>query len=337
MICGANTWEAIADFGKKRFRWLNQFIDMSCGVPNSLTLARVFSLICPEEFKKCLFVWMSQFFELLANDIINIDGKSLCGSARPSHQQKATHIVNAYLAKEQVTLAEVRVLDKTNEIKAIPVILKSLHVKGGIITIDAMGTQKGIANLICIKQAHYVLALKENHRKFYRCVNRIFLEADKINYQGMVWKTEKRKNYGHGRIEERTYTLLPMMYFFNYKKDWRNFQCVLRIQSVRYKRGMVEESTRYYITSLPFHQFERMIQATRQHWSIENELHWKLDVGLAEDACQVTRGYAAQNLATLRKMVLTLLEKETSSKYGIAAKRLQVALASKYLRKVVGF
>lgn len=337
MICGCNTWEAIADFGFKRFRWLNQFIDMSCGVPSAQTLARVFSLIHPEEFKKHLFVWLSQFFELMENDIINIDGKSLRGSARKSQEQKATHIVSAYLAKEQVTLAQERVPDKTNEIRAIPVLLKSLQLKGCILSMDAMGTQKGIANLIRIKQAHYVLALKENHKRFYRSVDRVFMDGDKINYQTMVFRCEKRKDYGHGRIEERTYTALPMMYFYKYKKDWRDLKTVLRIQSVRYKNNEVEKSTRYYITSLPFHAFERAIQATRQHWSIENELHWKLDVGLAEDACLVTRGYADENLAVLRKMVLKLLEKETSSKHGIAMKRLQAALSTRYLRKVVGF
>lgn len=337
IICGANTWEAIAEFGMKRFRWLNQFIDMSCGVLSPLTFARVFSLIRPEEFQRCLILWMSQFFELLKNDIINIDGKSLRGSARKSREEKATHIVSAYLAKEQATLAEERVPDKTNEIRAIPILLKNLQIQGCIITIDAMGTQKGIANLACIKQANYVLALKENHKRFYRHVERTFLGADQINYQEMVCKTEKTKNYGHGRIEERTYTLLPMMYFYKYKKDWRDLQSILRIQSARYKNGEIEKSTRYYITSLPFNQFQRIIQATRQHWAIENELHWKLDVGLAEDACQVTRGYADQNLATLRKMVLKLLEKESSSAHGIAAKRLQAALSTKYLRKVVGF
>jgi len=337
IICGANTWEGIADFGHKRFRWLDQFIDMRCGVPSPLTFARIFSLIDPSEFQKCLAAWMSQFFQIVANDIINIDGKSLRGSARQSQNQRASHVVNAYLAKEQVTLAEIRVPNKTNEIRAIPKLLKSLPIQSCIITIDAMGTQKGIANLIRIKQAHYVLALKKNHKRFYRYVDRIFNGADALGYKNMVWRSNRSKQYGHGRIEERHYTILPMMYFFKYKTCWRDSQAIVRVKSKRIIGGEEKTSTRYYITSIPFSEYRRAVQAIRQHWSVENNLHWKLDVGLAEDACQATRGYADQNLATLRKMVLKMLEDETSSKHGIAMKRVQAALSTRYLRKVVGF
>lgn len=337
IICGANTWEAIADFGKKRYRWLNQFINMDCGVPSALTFARVFSLIDPNEFRQCLRTWMSQFFDLVENDMIHIDGKSLRGSARKSHDQRATHVVNAYLAKEQVTLAEVRVPDKSNEIKAIPPLLKSLNLKASIITIDAMGTQKGIANLARIKQAHYVLALKKNHQRFYRYVDRIFNGAEAIGYQGMMHHSQDTFDYGHGRIEKRNYSALPMMYFYKYKKHWRDLQTIIRVKSERTIGNHVETSIRYYITSIPFKDYQRACQAIRQHWSVENNLHWKLDIGLAEDACQITRGYADQNLATMRKIVLKMLEMEDSSKHGIAMKRIQAALSTRYLRKVVNF
>lgn len=337
IICGANTWEAMADFGHRRSRWLNQFIDMDYGVPSPLTFARVFSLIQPSEFQQCLMTWMSQFFTLVAHDIINIDGKSLCGSARKSHDQKASHIVNAYLAKEQITLAEIRVPDKTNEIGAIPTLLKSLDIKDCIITNDAMGTQKGIANLVRKKQAHYVMALKMNHKRFYRYVDRTFNKADELAHQNMVYHAHVTRQYGHGRIEERRYTILPMMYFNKYKKYWRDLQAIVRVESKRIIGNKEETATRYYITSLPFSECEHACQAIRQHWAVENNLHWKLDVGLAEDACQVTRGYADQNLSTMRKIVLKLLENETSSRHGIAMKRMQAALSTRYLRKVVGF
>lgn len=161
LICGVDTWKGIADFGKKRYRWLSQFVDMRCGVPSALTFARVFSLIEPEQFQHCLSAWMSQFFQLLRFDMIHLDGKSLCGSARRGKAQKATHIVNAYLPKEQVTLGEVRVPDKSNEIKAIPILLNSLNVQGCIISIDAMGTQKGIANLIRLNRPTMYWHLKK--------------------------------------------------------------------------------------------------------------------------------------------------------------------------------
>lgn len=337
LISGANNWEAISQFGKLRTRWLSQFIDMSVGVPSPLTFARVFALIEPSEFKKCLALWVSQFFNLVKFDMIHIDGKSLCDSARKTQNKKATHIVNAYLPKEQVTLGEVRVPDKTNEIKAIPKLLKNLSIEGCIITIDAMGTQKGIANLVRLKQAHYVLGLKKNHRRFYRHVDRIFSRSDEIAYANMVTYTEKTKDYGHGRIEERRYTVLPMMYFYKYKKYWRDLQAIVRVQVVRRVGETVETSARYFITSLPVTECQRMYQAIRQHWSIENNLHWKLDVGLNEDACLATRGHAAENLAAMRKMVLKLLEDEGTSKHGIAMKRMQAAMSTRYLRKVIGF
>ncbi|ABX78595.1 ISAs1-like element ISCbu1 family transposase [Coxiella burnetii] len=337
LICGVDTWKGIADFGKKRYRWLSQFVDMRCGVPSALTFARVFSLIEPEQFQHCLSAWMSQFFQLLRFDMIHLDGKSLCGSARRGKAQKATHIVNAYLPKEQVTLGEVRVPDKSNEIKAIPILLNSLNVQGCIISIDAMGTQKGIANLIRLKQADYVLALKKNHTRFYRYVERLFSCSDERDYQGMCYRTEETKDYGHARIEERSYCVLPMMYLHKYKKYWRDLQAIVRVQSKRHKGNEIETATRYYITSLPFAEHRRMSQAIRQHWAIENQLHWKLDIGLDEDASLITRGYADQNLATLRKMVLKMLENENSSKQGIAGKRIQAALSTRYLRKVVGF
>lgn len=337
LISGANTWKAINQFGNLRRRWLNQFIDMSVGVPSSLTFARVFSLIEPAEFKKCLTVWMKQFFDLVKFDMIHIDGKSLCDSARKTQHKKATHIVNAYLAKEQVTLGEVLVLDKTNEIKAIPKLLKSLSIQGCIITIDAMGTQKGIANLVRLKQAHYVLALKKNHKRFYRYVDRIFSLSSDSAYANMVVHTEKTNNYGHGRIEKRIYCVLPMMYFYKYKKYWRDLQAIVRVECIRHIGKATEISVRYYLTSLPFTEHARMRQAIRQHWSIENNLHWKLDVGLGEDACLATRGHAPENLATMRKMVLKLLENETTSTQGIAMKRLRAAISTRYLRKVIDF
>ncbi len=337
LISGANNWESISQFGKMRFRWLSRYIDMNVGVPSPLTFARVFSLIEPSEFKKCFTLWMGQLFTLVKFDMIHIDGKSLCDSARKTQNKKATHIVNAYLPKEQVTLGEVRVLDKTNEIKAIPILLKKLSIKDCIITIDAMGTQKGIANLIRLKQAHYVLTLKKNHKKFYRYVDRIFSKSDEIAYANMVTHVEKINNYGHGRIEQRKYTLLPMMYFYKYKKVWRDLQAIIRVQTTRCVGEKIENSTRYYITSLPFTENLRMYHSIRQHWSIENNLHWKLDVGLGEDVCLATRGHAAENLSTMRKLILKLLEDEETSKNGIGMKRLKAAMSTRYLQKVIGF
>jgi predicted transposase YbfD/YdcC len=339
LISGANGWQAIENFGKERKRWLSQFINLENGIPSHLTFMRVLSSIDPIVFEQCIRKFISKISQLLEFDIINIDGKTACGSGHVNGDKKNMHLINAYLLREKVSLGSVRTPDKSNEIKGIPILLNALNIAGSIITMDAMGTQKGIANLIRIKQANYVLALKKNHKKFYKKVESTFTRANELQFESMVSSETKTDDYGHQRIEEREYTILPMMYFFKFKNDWRDLQAVVRVKSKRIfldKKKADEESTRYYITSLPFKMHEKMCEAIRTHWAVENNLHWKLDVGLHEDDCQIYRGFADQNLAAIRKVVLALLEKEKSFKGGIELKRHKATLSTRYLRKVVG-
>ena len=282
--------------------------------------------------------WITQICQLLTLDIVNIDGKTLRGSGCKNQNKKAAHIINAYSPRLKMTLGEVNTPDKSNEIKGIPILLKQLNLTHCIVTIDAMGTQKGIANLIREKKAHYVLALKENHKRFYRKVNHLFNQADLLSYGNMVHFTDENNDYGHGRIEYREYTVLPMMYLPNYRNHWRDLTAFIRVRSIRQlSDGTTETATRYYITSLPMKRSMKMCEAIREHWRLENSLHYKLDVGLAEDACNIYRGHAAENLATMRKVVLKLLEDEKTSSAGIRLKRTKAALSTCFLRKVVGF
>lgn len=337
LICGADSWKGIELFAKKRKRWLESVLDLSSGIPSHYTLARVFSLIDPDDFQTCFMNWVTQVYQLLEDDIVNIDGKTLRGSSHKNGDKKAAHIINAYSARKKITLGEVKTPDKSNEIKGIPILLKQLNLAHAIITMDAMGTQKGIASLIRKKQSHYVLALKQNHKRFYRKVNRLFERADQLNFRGMVARQWSDKNYDHSRIEEREYTILPMMYLAQYRKTWKDLSVFIRVKSTRETVEGIERSVRYYISSIPYHKYHKAAQAVRQHWSIENSLHWKLDIAMNEDQCQIYRGHAAQNLATMRKLVLCLLQHENTSNDGIAMKRLQAALSTRYLRKVIGF
>lgn len=340
LIAGCDGWKAIENFGREKIRWLSQFINCENGIPSHLTFARVIARIDPKLLEGCARKWFQQIYQLEMWDIINFDGKTACASGHVNGDKKNMHLVNAFSPKHNVALGSERVPDKSNEIKAIPVLLKELDVAGTIITSDAMGTQRGIANLIREKQAHYVLGLKENHKRFYRYVDAIFEKADQLDYQNMVSGDKKTNDYGHQRIEDREYTILPMMYFFKHKKNWRDLQAVIRVKSsthILQKNKDDESATRYYITSIPFKMHDKMCGAIRAHWSIENKLHWKLDVGMHEDECQIYRGFADQNLAAMRKIVLALLEKEKSYKAGIELKRHKAALSTRYLRKVVGF
>ena len=340
LIAGCDGWKAIENFGKEKVRWLSQFINLENGIPSHLTFARVIARINPKLFECCAREWFKYIYQLEMWDIINFDGKTACGSGHVNGDKKNMHLVNAYSQKHNIALGSERVQNKSNEINAIPILLNELNVAGTIITMDAMGTQRKIANLIREKKAHYVLGVKENQKRLYRFVNTIFEKADLLNYQNMVSNDKKTNDYGHHRIEDREYTILPMMYFFKQKKNWRDMQAVIRVKTNTrslQKNKPAEAATRYYITSIPFKMHEKTFEAIRAHWSIENKLHWKLDVGMHEDDCQIYREFADQNLAAMRKVVLALLENEKSYKAGIQLKRHKAALSTRYLRKVVGF
>lgn len=337
LICGFDTWKGIELFAKKRKRWLSQFIDLSCGIPSHFTFARIFSLINPEEFNDCLMNWIAELCQLVTWDLISIDGKTSRGSKHVAAKKKADHIVNAFSARHKTCLGNVKTPDKSNEIKGIPILLKQLNPAGCIISIDAMGTQKGIANLIREKKAHYVLSLKKNHKRFHRKVKRLFEQAEDNKYKAMLVCKDKTKDYGHARIEEREYFILPVMYLPQFKKIWRDLEAFICVKRTRiFADGTSETKIHYYITSIPIRKYKKTCQAIREHWGIENKLHYKLDVGMHEDQCPIFRGHAAQNLATMRKMVLALLERE-NSQMGIAMKRSKAAICTRYLRKVVGF
>jgi predicted transposase YbfD/YdcC len=183
-----------------------------------------------------------------------------------------------------------------------------------------------------------VLSLKQNHSKFYRRVSGLFNKAEELDYESMVVRRQETHDYGHGRIEKREYTVLPVMYLYRYKQDWKDLQTFIQVISCRHlKTGELQKSVRYYISSVPLHQYKRICFAIREHWQVENGLHYKLDVGLREDACLIRRGYADQNLSVMRKIVLKLLNDETSVKGGVQLKRIKAALSTRYLKKVVGF
>lgn len=338
LICGCDGWKAMELFAKTRKRWLSQFIDLSEGVPSHQTLARVFSLIEPLEFERCLREWVEEISLLFAEDVIAIDGKTSRGSSHKRGNKKATHLINAYSPRLSTTLGSTATPDKSNEIKGIPILLKALDIKNKIISIDAMGTQKGIANLIRLKEADYVLALKKNHKRLYKKVDNLFAKAGELGYEAMVYQRKESMNYDHSRIEERTYTILPAMYLPNYCQHWKDLSAYIRVESVRHlPAGDIERATRYYLTSLSYKKHRKMQEAIREHWQIENALHYKLDVGLKEDQCPIYRGYADRNLSIMRKIVLKLLVDDKSSQEGIALKRIKAALSTQYLKKVIGF
>ncbi|VEB33731.1 Transposase IS4 family protein [Legionella cherrii] len=338
LVCGCDGWKAMELLAKTRKRWLSRWIDLSEGVPSHQTLARVFSLIDPIEFERCLHEWVGGICALFTDDVIAIDGKTTRGSSHKRSNKKATHLINAYSSRLATVLGSTVTPDKSNEIKGIPLLLKTLNIKDKVITIDAMGTQKGIAKLIRLKEAHYLLALKKNHGRLYKKVNTLFNKADELDYKAMVYKEKESNDYDHSRIEHRKYTLLPAMYLPTYSHQWKDLSAYIRVESERHlPTGEVEMATRYYITSMHYKNYRKIPEAIRQHWQIENGLHYKLDVGMNEDQCPIYRGYADRNLSIMRKIVLKLLTDEKTNTDGIALKRMRAALSVQYTKKVVGF
>lgn len=338
ILCGAKHWKEIAEFGRQRIDWLKKFIELENGIPSEQTFGRVFGLISPEELLACFIEWSTSIAILAPGSIIAIDGKTVRKSYHKRIEQKPLHLINAYVTDQRITIGSIKTPDKSNEIKGIPPLLKTLTIAGCVITIDAMGTQKGIAKLIRMREAEYVLALKKNHKTFYRAVEKLFNAAALLQYNAMVFKDEKTFDCEHSRIEHRKYRFLPIMYLPQFQSAWKDLQTIVEVQSIRDAGGGNQDiSVRYYITSIPLKKFQLTQRAIREHWAIENSLHWKLDVAMNEDNCRIYNPNAAENFSTLRKLVLHCLEKETKTDGGIAFKQWKAALSLNYLAKLINF
>jgi predicted transposase YbfD/YdcC len=335
ILCGAKHWNEIEEFGRQRISWLGQYIKIENGIPSHQTFCRVFSLIPPEDMLACFIEWSVSKTKLNQNDIIAIDGKTLRKSGNESANQSPLHLINAYITNSGITIGSAKTPDKSNEIKGIPILLKSLPIANCIITIGAIGTQKGIANLIILKGANYVLALKNNHKKLFKKVKNIFETAEKLQYQAMVYKENTTCDYDHSRYERREYTFLPIMYLPFEKESWKGLQTFIRVKSIRHIGNNMEESFRYYISSIELKNYLLIAKSIREHWHIENRLHWKLDVVMQEDASRIHHPYSAENFSTLRKLVLQLLEKDQSTAHGIAFKQWKAALSCSYLNSLI--
>lgn len=337
IMCGAKHWNEIAEFGRHRLHWLKGFLELPNGIPSHQTFCRLFSLIPAEALLDCFIQWSAATTQIHANDIIAIDGKTVRNSHHDRIGKKPLHLINAYLTTQGITLGAIKTPDKSNEIKGIPPLLKALNIEGSVITMDAMGTQSGISNLIILRKANYVLALKQNHKKLYNKVTSLFEKAQALDYQAMVYKEAHTLDYDHSRYEKREYTFLPMMYLPLEKKKWKGLQTFIQVKSYREYANEKQISLRYYISSLPLKSAPLMAKAIRQHWRIENRLHWKLDVAMQEDACRIYHPNSAENFSTLRKLVLRFLERENTTAGGIAFKQWKAALSTDYLQKLIGF
>jgi predicted transposase YbfD/YdcC len=340
VICGCDDWQQIAVFGKNRKAWLAQFLKLPHGIPSHDTFERVFDRIGPAAFARCFRDWTNALAEGLALKHIAIDGKTLCGSG--SGSLKPLHLVSAWASANHLSLGQVAVDDKSNEITAIPQLLDLLCVKGALVTIDAMGCQKDIAAKIREAGGDYVLAVKDNQPTLHADIQDSFIKAFETDFEGLDYDEYETHDRGHGRRETRTYTIIKNPQSLTQKDLWKDLTVIGVCTSVRIVGNSdvdpdnVRESTevRYFIGSRNA-SARTYGKALRGHWGIENNLHWQLDVTYGEDANRVTKRNGAENLAALRRLTLALLKRHPS-KQSIACKRLNAALDTHFLEEVLG-
>ena len=334
VICGADSWVGMESFGEAKLKWLKRILELPNGIPSHDTFARVFARLNPEQLQQCFLEWVRSLVRLTNGQVIAIDGKTLRQSYDSADGKGAIHMVSAWATQNRLVLGQCQVDKKSNEITAIPQLLRMLEISGCVITIDAMGCQKQIAKLIVERDADYVLALKANQGNLFEDVQQIFAQAQASGFAGIEHDFDQTVDKGHGRVEiRRTWTMGQVEFLMDADK-WAKFTSIGMVQAERRLNGKVERETRYYISSLASNA-QRLAQAVRSHWQVENSLHWVLDLAFQEDACRIRTDHAPANLAVVRHIALNLLNQETSAKLGIKNKRLRAGWDEDYLLKVL--
>lgn len=344
LLCRAETFNDMEDFGNAKLEWFKTFLSLPNGIPSHDTFNRVFQALDPKKFQDAFLNWTQSVRQAIPDEIVAMDGKALRRALTASKNPR--YIVSAWAEDNGLVLGQLKVEEKTNEITAVPQLLRVLELSGCIVTLDAMGCQKNIAKEIKEADAEYVLALKGNQETVHAEV-KAFL--DDTIAEAKTWRpasvpastaaarlaTKKVVEKDHGRLETREYFQSAELDWFADKGEWEGLKSVGMVQATREIHGKITTERRYYLSSLPL-DIERFARAVRGHWSIENKLHWVMDVRFGEDQSRARNGYAAENLATLRRLALNLLKSEKTKKRGIRGKQNNASWDHAYLLKLLG-
>lgn len=334
-LSGADDFTAMEAFGHAKEEWLQTFLELPNGIPSHDTFGRVFSLIDNQKFCECFTSWVGAATSELGVKLIAIDGKTSRRSHDKSRDKPAIHMVSAFATELGLTLGQVKTDEKSNEITAIPALLERLTLSGCIVTIDAMGCQREIAAKIADKGGDYVLALKGNQKELHEDVKLFFDDAAVSGFKDTPHDYYETVEKGHGRIETRRYFATDDIGWLGAGKKWRGLKMIGMVESERAIGENKSVERRYYIGSVE-NNAKVFGVAVRNHWAIENKLHWSLDVMFREDDSRIRIGNASENMAILRHMALNILRQERTSKRGVKTKRLQAGWDEGYLVKLLG-
>ena len=335
VLCGADGWTEIEEFGDSNEAWFRKFLKLPNGIPSHDTFGRVFSLLSPEAFQERFSAWIASVREAYeGEEIVAIDGKSLRRSHDRKRGQGPLHMVSAWAVNNRVVLGQRATEAKSNEITAIPQLLETLMLRGCIVTIDAMGCQKAIAAKIIDQGGDYVLGLKGNQGSLCEQVEEAFIDADARDYDGVQSDYFETVERGHGRTETRRYWTLGELGDVEPARRWKGLNVIGMVQSIREQDGHSSSEYRYYIGSIG-NDAKRFATAVRGHWGVENDLHWSLDIAFREDESRIRQRQAAENFTVLRHIALARLKNEKTLKRGIKTKRLKAGWDEAYRAKLL--
>lgn len=335
IVAGANDWVSIARFGQAKFSWFQKYLPLKHGIPSHDIFGDVFGVLDPEQFSEAFISWMQMIATV--SGVVAIDGKTIRHSFDTVLGKSAIHMVSAWSSQNRLVLGQVKVDDKSNEITAIPKLLELLVIKGCLVTIDAMGCQTEIAEQIVDQGGDYLLAVKKNQKYLYEDIEHLFKHATAENFEHTGFDEARTVDKQHGRLDIRHCQLISDPEWLDYLRahhNWKKLNCVVRIWTERrVGRKKIRES-RYYICSRLTTAAE-LLAATRAHWGVENNVHWVLDVVFDEDASRARIGHAQENIATMRRMAINMLNQEKSRKVSLKGKRQLAGWDESFLERIV--
>lgn len=337
VICGAEDWVGVAMFGRAKREWFATFLDLPGEMPSDDTFRRVFARLDPDAFERCFRAWTAALAGELCGTVA-LDGKTLRRSFDRAGGKAAIHMVSAWAGEHGLVFGQLAVDDKSNEITALPRLLDLLDLKGLTVTIDAIGCQKQVAAKVLAKGGDYVLAVKDNQPSLREDVEEVFTRADRQGWNGRGHDVHIQTDKGHGRIERRTTTIswdVPWLGRAWAKEGWQGLRCIARVQRERTVGDATATTTHYFIASLETRRADRLAEAVRAHWGVENQLHWRLDVTFNEDSSRLRTGHGAQNMSRLRRIALNALRRDTTVKAGVKNKRLMAGWDHAYLLRLL--